>query len=139
MTARQGQRHTYAVLDEVALWTGSVDQYRTYIAQRRAALTAEVQDRYGVTLHPHPWRPHTVVVSRSDYDSLERQVIADPTLNAVGRGYYLYLGSELDVDVAPDWACDPLTLSLLRLRALLIDRPVRPIVRTLSRWLNRLT
>lgn len=107
------------------------------IAARRTALIIEIQSRYHVTLHPHPRRPDAVVVSETSYRDLEAAVWADPRLDALGRGYYLYLGSELDVISAPDWACDPLTVALARLYAVALIRPLRPMVRWLSRVLTR--
>lgn len=106
------------------------------LARRRAALIDEVRSRYGVTLYPHPRRTDAVVVSASDYAALSDAVMTDRTLSPVGRGYYLYLGGELSVVVAPDWACDHGHVALLRARVRLVDVWARPVVRGLALLLD---
>jgi hypothetical protein len=98
--------------------------------------TTATRDRYGITAHRHPRRHLTVVISSSDWFSLREAVMLDPQLSAVGRGYYLFLGGELDYVIAPDWACDPLTVAALRIRVVIIDRPFKPIVRKLADMLG---
>lgn len=102
-------------------------------AKRRARLIHDAATRYGVTLHPHPRHDDVVVISRVEHDAYEHAVLHDPQLNAIGRGYYLYLGGELRPYVVPVWMTDPLALALLRLRVLLIDRPMRALLQRLAR------
>lgn len=129
-------------MDEAAAWAaanpslGHTVDARSIIARRRDMLADEVAARYGVTLYPHPRQPHAVVVSASDYAVLADAVMADRRLSAVGRGYYLYLGGELSVVVAPDWACDLGHVALLRARVQLVDVWARPVVRGLSLLLD---
>jgi len=118
MVNREGQRHT--------------------IVARRAAYIRHVHHRYGITLYPHPRDGYSVVISTTDHADLVEQVMNDPLLNPIGRGYYLYLGCELTPTLAPDWTCDPLTVSLARLYAVALHRPCKPVVRALTAALTRL-
>lgn len=127
-----------SALDSVRAAAKRAPAIRYGIAQRREALAREVSARYGVTLHAHPRRPGVVVVSETDAELLHDAVTRDRGIDAVGRGYYLYLGGELDVVTAPDWACDPVSVAWLRLKVIAMYRPLRPVIRVLARWLNRL-
>lgn len=122
-----------SMIDDMLALQTALPKYRASIARRRALLVRDVEERYGVALHQHPRKASVVVVSATDYDELRACVTNDSGLDAVGRGYYSYLGGELDVNVAPDWTCDPLALSWLRLRVSLLDRPIRRLLRALTR------
>ncbi|MGO3844451.1 hypothetical protein [Agrococcus casei] len=106
------------------------------IDYQRMRLIEQVERRFGVTMHPHPRRSGVVVVSESDYARIFDEAARDPRLDVMGRCYYLVLGPQLTVQVAPDWACDPVKVALLRLRVAALDIPLRPIVRGLNRLLT---
>lgn len=91
-----------SILDDVRAVSECAPPLRYGIAQRREILAQEVAARYGVTLHANPRQPGIVVVSESDAEILRDAVMCDSGLDAVGRGYYLYLGGGLDVITAPD-------------------------------------
>lgn len=109
------------------------------IRLRRDRLIEQLHYRYGITVYPHPRRPHAVVVSESDLARLEHAIFRDDLLNPVGRGYYSWLGGELSVITAPDWACDPLSVALARLYAVTVASWARPAIRALTRLLRRPT
>lgn len=107
------------------------------LLERRARLIRQLAFRYDVTVYPHPRLPHVVVVSESDHATLLELIGMDRSLDALGRGYYLWLGDELSVIVAPDWACSPTRVALARLYALAVVPWARPVVRALTRLLSR--
>ncbi|WP_448389790.1 hypothetical protein [Microbacterium aurum] len=127
----RGHRASHAVFDEAAHY---YDAWERSIAERRSSLIRAISVHYGVAVYPHPRWPRAVVVSESDYRLLTDAVMSDPLLNAVGRGYYSWLGGELAVVTAPDWTCDPRAVALARTRALLLDGPLRPYLRRLVAW-----
>lgn len=124
-----------SMIDAVLAVRAAVPSYQASIARRRALLIDDVARRYGVTLYQHPREASVAVVSATDYEVLRSCVTNDRGLDAVGRGYYSYLGGELDVIVAPDWTCDLSVVALLRARVVLVERPTRKIVRSLARLL----
>lgn len=124
-------------LDQLTSWAEVLPELHASIAERRARLIRHLHARYGVTVHPHPRLAHVVVVSRSDYATLEDLVTHDRLLDAVGRGYYGWLGGELSVIVAPDWSCNPTSVALARLYAVAVVPWARPVVRALTRLLGR--
>ncbi|OAZ40937.1 hypothetical protein A9Z40_03070 [Microbacterium arborescens] len=151
MTGRQGSRISAVWFDEVRAFDAAELQAALDAAldARRSRLIAEVYQRYGVTLHPHPRLGHVVVTSVSQWDTLRDAVGTDPGLDALGRGYYLGLGLggevdvqvapdctcdllRVDVQVAPDWTCDPLRVSLLRVVVVTTYRPLSRLCRALS-------
>lgn len=144
----RGHSASHAVFDELSDWAlanpaiGSTVSRRAVarlatLGERRERLIRAISVHYGVTVYPHPRRAHMVVVSETDYHLLTDAVMSDPLLNAVGRGYYSWLGGELAVVTAPDWTCDPRAVALARTRALLLDGPLRPYLRRLVAWLDR--
>lgn len=104
------------------------------LSRRRSVLLDEIERRYGVTMHADPRAEHIIRVSKSDYETFVNAVMNDRKIDAIGRGYYLGLGGELDLVTSPDWTFDPLSVALLRLRVVLLGSWARPIVRRISRW-----
>ncbi|MFJ6532470.1 hypothetical protein [Microbacterium sp. NPDC091662] len=153
----RGPGFTYAVFDEVRVFTPDVlramapvvlpragisslvssalvaDSYRASLLRRRQWLIADVARVYGVALYPHPRRAHAVVCAASDVARLRAAVMSDRMLSAVGRGYYLGLGGEIDVVSAADWTCDPLRVSLARWVAVSLVRPLRRVLALFGR------
>ncbi|MHC9046799.1 hypothetical protein ACYX8G_19615 [Microbacterium saperdae] len=91
------------------------------LAERRERLITEIGTRYGVQLYPGQ-DAATITVSESGYEQLESAIMLDPTIDAVGRGYYTGLGGALTLRTAPDWTCDPQTVAFARLVAI-VSRP----------------
>lgn len=103
--------------------------------RRRAALVEQAQRFYGVKLYPHPTRLTVVLVSEFDYKTIMATIavmFVPPAPAAMET-----LGGEFKVWRVPDWVCSPRTIALLRLRVLLVDRPLKPIVRAVDRLLGR--
>lgn len=147
----RGPGFTYAVFDEVREFTPEVllklapvlerrsisalvssalvaDSYRASLLRRRQWLIADVARVYGVALYPHPRRAHVVVCAASDLARFRAAVMHDRMLSAVGRGYYLGLGGELDIVTAPDWTCEPLRVARSRWVAVTLVRPLRRVL-----------
>lgn len=123
------------VTDRVREARARADGLHASLPERRARLIRHLHYRYDVTVYPHPRLPHVVVVSESDAVMLRYRIGGDRTLDAVGRGYYSWLGGELTVQVAPDWACDATRLALARLYVVTLHRPLSRLARALTRLL----
>lgn len=71
-----------------------------------------------------------VLMPAPDYGALTTQVLADARLDAIGRGWYLN-GND-NVVLTPEWPWIPTRVAYLRLLALAVYRPLRPLVRFLT-------
>lgn len=107
----------------------------TGMRQRRATLIRSIATFYGVTVYPHPREVDVVVVAASDDALLARRVARDPSLDAVGRGYYGWLGGAMRAVVVPDWTCAPRRVA--RARWLARHRCARALVRLTSLAVRR--
>lgn len=95
------------------------------LAQRQAE---DIRFRYGYRAEAHGSR---VLIAQSEFDHLEAAVMTDPTLSAVGRGWYL--NGNRNMVVTPDWQWNHARIALIRLFVLTIYRPmVRPVLRRLA-------
>lgn len=110
------------------------DYYRTDLAAVRNRWVRHVHSRYAITVHPHPRKDDTVVLSHRDHFVLLECIRTDPKLNPVGRGYYDFLGGQLTIQHAPDWTLNP-TLTRAARALATHARALAP----LARWLRHRT
>lgn len=76
-----------------------------------------------------------VLMPVSDFGLLIDSVRADPRLDAIGRGWYL--NGNGNMILTPDWPWNLTRVAMLRLIAVAVYRPLRPLVRFLSTRTSR--
>lgn len=103
------------------------------LAERRDRLAADLSSRYGVATYVRG--EEDILLTHSDYKRALDAVWRDRSIDAIGRGYYLGLGGDVNLVPVADWTCDPLSVSTARLLAVVI-KPFRPLAAFLTKRLG---
>lgn len=89
-----------------------------------ANLASDIRSRFG---YPAAASAGGVLLPVSVVARYRKEVMADPSLSPIGRGYYL---AAVPIDARPDWMLQPARVAVAR-RLARAARRVRPIIRSM--------